>query len=91
MTLTFGEMIIMMISVGVAVSVDEFTLTHMVAELTPEVALVLQMPFVCTRKGFASTYEQVCYTQHGRGCLLLLLFFLMHGAAFKVKKNHSLN
>jgi hypothetical protein len=32
----------------------------MVAELSPQVGLVLQMPFVCTRKGFASTYEQVC-------------------------------
>lgn len=60
MTLTFGEIVTMMISLCIAISVDEFTLTHMVAELTPEVALVLQMPFVCTRKGFASTYEQVC-------------------------------
>lgn len=39
--------------------VAEGTLTEMVAQLAPDVGLVLQMPFVCTRKGFASVYEQV--------------------------------
>lgn len=52
------------------IRMDESTLTQMVAELTPEVALVLQMPFVCTRKGFASTYEQVYFgTMQARNCL----------------------
>ncbi|KAK7087963.1 ceramide glucosyltransferase-like [Littorina saxatilis] len=52
------------------IKMEESTLSQMVAELTPEVALVLQMPFVATRKGFASTYEQVYFgTMQARNCL----------------------
>ncbi|KAK7465908.1 hypothetical protein BaRGS_00037518 [Batillaria attramentaria] len=52
------------------IKMEESTLTEMVAELTPETGLVLQMPFVCTRKGFASVYEQVYFgTMQARNCL----------------------
>lgn len=45
--------------VAFPMAVGEGTLTEMVAELSPSTGMVLQMPFVCTRKGFASVYEQV--------------------------------
>ncbi|XP_076453101.1 ceramide glucosyltransferase-like [Babylonia areolata] len=52
------------------IKMEESTLTNMVAELSSDVALVLQMPFVCTRKGFAATYEQVYFgTMQARNCL----------------------
>lgn len=40
-------------------TVGEMMLKEMVAEMTPEVGMVLQIPFSCTRKGFAALYEQV--------------------------------
>ena len=34
-------------------------LSDMVAHMTPHMGLVLQMPYVCDRKGFAGVYEKV--------------------------------
>ncbi|XP_025090290.1 ceramide glucosyltransferase-like [Pomacea canaliculata] len=52
------------------IKMGEGTLTEMVAELSPSTGMVLQMPFVCTRKGFASVYEQVYFgTMQARNCL----------------------
>ncbi|WAR23883.1 CEGT-like protein [Mya arenaria] len=48
-------------------SVDEDTLVDMAVYMTPNVGLVHQMPYTCTRKGLASTYEKVYFgTQHAK-------------------------
>ena len=36
-------------------------LKDMAGHMTPKIGLVLQMPFVCDRKGFAGVYEKVCF------------------------------
>ena len=36
----------------------------MVGHMTPKVGLVLQMPYVCDRKGFAGVYEKVSLLCH---------------------------
>ena len=41
------------------VAVEKDTLISMAVEMTDKVGLVVQMPFVTSRKGFAGTYEQV--------------------------------
>lgn len=35
----------------------------MMSFMTPDVGLVLQMPYCCTRKGFAAVYEKVGFYQ----------------------------
>lgn len=44
---------------SVSVSAAPECLTDMVGHMTKDTGLVLQMPFCCDRKGFASIYEKV--------------------------------
>ncbi|XP_052775844.1 ceramide glucosyltransferase-like [Mya arenaria] len=49
------------------IKMDEDTLVDMAVYMTPNVGLVHQMPYTCTRKGLASTYEKVYFgTQHAK-------------------------
>ncbi|XP_025102977.1 ceramide glucosyltransferase-like [Pomacea canaliculata] len=52
------------------IKMGEMMLKEMVAEMTPEVGMVLQIPFSCTRKGFAALYEQMSFgTMQARSTL----------------------
>lgn len=37
------------------------SLMDMMSFMKSDVGLVLQMPYCCTRKGFAAVYEKVCF------------------------------
>ncbi|ESO97458.1 hypothetical protein LOTGIDRAFT_214304 [Lottia gigantea] len=52
------------------IKMNEDSLSEMASCMVKDVGLVLQMPYVCSRNGFASVYEQVYFgTMQARACL----------------------
>ncbi|KAK3599100.1 hypothetical protein CHS0354_024439 [Potamilus streckersoni] len=52
------------------IKAEKDSLIDMASFMKPDVGLVLQMPYACTRKGFAGVYEKVYFgTMAARNCL----------------------
>lgn len=57
----------------------------MMSFMKPDVGLVLQMPYCCTRKGFAAVYEKVSMKTHTvKDILIVSLRRKLHSQLFLV-------